>query len=359
MQPEFSPENQKVLFFCRGRGTGHAIPDLAIAEAIEAVAGGVEIRFVSYSTGAACIADAGRPVIDLELPDEAEFLDVLVRAAGLIEWLRPDLVVAHEEFAALPASCVMRCPAMFVTDWFVGEERLVMAALEYASEILFLDGPEGWDVPRQAAGKVQFLGPLLREFDYSSVDRELARRELGLPEDGVVVSVLPGAYATEERVPIADLVLGAFGALDYPVKHLVWVAGDDRERIVGLTEGRDDVSVLGFQDQIDRVMVASDCAITKANRKTVMELEALGIPAIALSPGTNPVDDRRARAARAQVFRMLAEVNVESLRGDILAQVARGVGSPAEVDGVRRPVDVAAERIVGALASVRVAGQSA
>ncbi len=38
-------------------------------------------------------------------------------------------------------------------------------------------------------------------------------------------------------------------------------------------------------------MVASDLAITKANRVTVKELDALGIPSISISHGLNPIDD--------------------------------------------------------------------
>ena len=41
----------------------------------------------------------------------------------------------------------------------------------------------------------------------------------------------------------------------------------------------------------DRLMVASDVAVTKTNRKTVFELQYLGIPTIAASYGLNAGDD--------------------------------------------------------------------
>ena len=42
----------KILFFSRGRGRGHAIPDMQIAKELERQDSEIEIRFVSYGTGA-------------------------------------------------------------------------------------------------------------------------------------------------------------------------------------------------------------------------------------------------------------------------------------------------------------------
>ena len=112
--------------------------------------------------------------------------------------------------------------------------------------------------------------------------------------DSFVISVLPGSWR-EEETPIAGLVLDAFDALPQERKHLLWVAGEDCAAIRERTTGRANVSVKSYDPAIDRIMVASDVAITKANRKTHHELNSLGVPSISLSDGENPIDDLRVR----------------------------------------------------------------
>src|SRR5712691_3677218 len=95
--PEFEREKKKVLFFSRGRGRGHAIPDVEIIRALGAVRPDAEVRIVSYGTGCATFTDLGFPVVDLGLPDTSPIAETSVLAGRLIGWLNPDLVVSHEE----------------------------------------------------------------------------------------------------------------------------------------------------------------------------------------------------------------------------------------------------------------------
>jgi hypothetical protein len=319
--PEFEPNQttnqKKVLFFCRGRGSGHAIPDIEITKELLRLRTDIEVRFVSYATGARTLAEFGFSVIDLDLPELNSLLDVIVLATKVTGWLQPDLVVAHEEFGALPAARVYDRPAIFLTDWFVEAGRITMETLRFADQILFIDKEGCFEEPPQAKGKVTYVGPVLRRFAYSLADRARARGELGLPEEAVVITVLPGSYATEARAPIADLVLRSFDLLDRTSKRLLWVAASDTEALRAKTDSRDDVLVMEREWQIDRLMVASDVAITKANRKTVIELESLGIPSVALSAGLNPIDDARARSCEGVTFRLISETDAELLVSDL------------------------------------------
>jgi UDP-N-acetylglucosamine:LPS N-acetylglucosamine transferase len=287
-------------------------------------------------------------VIDLDLPETNSLLDVMVLATKVTGWLEPELVVAHEEFGALPAAQVYDLPSLFVTDWFVGGDRLIMGALRYAREIVFADWEGRFEEPPQAEGKVRYVGPILREFEYSTADRARARRELGLAEDGTVIAVLPGGYATEERAPIADLVVAAFDRLKGKGKRIVWVAGDDAAELGERYKERDDILVLGREWQIDRVMAASDAAITKANRKTVVELESLGVRQVALSPGVNPIDDQRAMATDGATFRRIEDGTPEQLEADLAEAIRLGPIAREKVEGPRS-ARVAAERIAAAL----------
>lgn len=291
--PEFDPAKKKLLFFSRGRGRGHAIPDIEIVKELQKKSDDIDLRFVSYGTGARTIEEFGFPLIDLGLPEENSLTDTLVLAGKLIGWLQPDLVVSHEEFAVLPAAKIFDKPAVFLTDWFVEPERITMATLRYADEILFLDEPGIFEEPPYVKGKVTYIGPILRRFEYTKKDRNRAREELGLPRDAMVVAVLPGSW-TEERVPSYDLVMGAFDLLDRDPKRLIWVAGADYEMLREKTAGREDILVIERDWKIERIMVACDVAVTKANRKTLLELDHLGIPTVTLSHGSNPIDELRA-----------------------------------------------------------------
>lgn len=345
---EFDPGKRKLLFFTRGRGRGHAIPDIEIVRRLETLREDVDVRFVSYSTGAETLAEFGYKVIDLSLPELNSLLDTVVLSTKVVEWLNPDLVVAHEEFGALPAAKVHDKPTIFITDWFVGPERIIMDALCFADQVLFLDEEGFFEEPPQVQGRVTYVGPVFRRFDYTLDDRQRARRELRLPENATVISVLPGSFATEEIAPIADLVLESFDRLPRPEKRLVWIAGSDVQLLEKKFGSHPGVTIKAHDWQIDRIMVASDVAITKANRKTVIELEYLAVPSIALSSGLNPIDDARAQKTAGATFLRLAEVGAETL----VAEIERAIGrelSPAHRNDSLNGAEGAARCLAAAL----------
>ena len=294
--PEFDEGRRKVLFFSRGRGRGHAIPDMEIVKEMTKAHEDVNVRFVSYGTGARTIERYGFPLIDVGLPDQASHTAMTVIAGRLIASLDPDLVVSHEEFAVLPAAKIFSKRTICITDWFVEPEQLSMACLGYADKILFIDEPGIFEEPPCVQGRVEYVGPVLREFQYGPEDRDRARSELNIPPDAFVVAVLPGSW-TEEKVPIFDPVMEAYDALDRPSKFLIWVAGSDKQMIGDRLAGRQDVLVLEFDPAIERVMVAAQVAVTKSTRKVGSELEALGVPNVALQTGLNRIDDIRRAGA--------------------------------------------------------------
>src|SRR3954462_3562579 len=102
--PEFDPEKRKILFFSRGRGRGHARPDVEIVRELQAMRPDVETRFVSYRPRAETILELGFAVMDLDMAEGGATAEISVAAGRLIRWLDPDLIVSHEEFAAAPAA---------------------------------------------------------------------------------------------------------------------------------------------------------------------------------------------------------------------------------------------------------------
>jgi hypothetical protein len=282
----------KMLFFCRGRGRGHAVPDLVIADEMRRLAPELVPCFVSYGTGADTLAEAGAHVIDLELRDDAPFFEVLVRAGLVIGHERPDVVVAHEEFAALPAAKACNVPTVFIVDFFLPTpDHPWMQCLPYADELLFIERRGLFPEPPGLRCRVSYLGPIVRPMSRTRADRASAREELALSPAATVVSVIPGSWATEDRAPLAPLVHDAFASLPQRDKVLVWVAGQDFTRLSTRFGGASDVRVVEHYSPIETLMVASDVVITKANRGTTLELAQLGIPSVAVSYGLNMVDD--------------------------------------------------------------------
>ncbi len=291
--PAFLTGKLGVLFFSRGRGLGHAVPDLEIAAALLALRPDVDLRFVSYATGANAISAAHWPLFHLDLPEQNPLTLTLVLAAKLIGHLRPALVISHEEFPALPAARIFDRPVVCLTDWFLNDEHYSTQTMQFADSILFLDDAGSYPEPPSLWGRVEYLGCFARQFTYNRTDVTRARQELDLPHDAFVVLALPGAFATEARAPLADLLLPAFHLLDPQNKRLLWIAGTDAATLQARTADDPLIHVMEYEPVIDRLMVACDVAITKGNRKTVLELERLGVPQIAVCYGQNPIDEQR------------------------------------------------------------------
>lgn len=73
----FTPGKRAILWFSRGRGRGHAIPDIEIIRALQQQGSDCEVRIVSYGTGARTFESFGYGVIDLGLSDAGEIADVI------------------------------------------------------------------------------------------------------------------------------------------------------------------------------------------------------------------------------------------------------------------------------------------
>jgi UDP-N-acetylglucosamine:LPS N-acetylglucosamine transferase len=280
----------KVLFFCRGRGRGHAIPDIEITRELLRLRPDIDLVFASYSTGGATLAEAGLPFMDLDLPENVRFVDFSVRATKVILAVRPDFVVSHEEFAALPAAKALGIPTTFIVDFFAPIEVLV-DSLRYADEILFIERRGLFTEPATARGRVRYVGPVLRPLAFTRADRAQARERLGLSQEARIVAVIPGAWASEERAPLFDIAVPAFERLPFENKQLVWIAGRDQAELSARRCGQHDVIVMQDCSPIESLMVASDLALTKSNRGTTIDLASLGVPSISFSWGLNPVDD--------------------------------------------------------------------
>ena len=281
----------EAVFFSRGRGRGHAIPDMEIAQKMLLAKPELNIHFASYSIGAETIRRSDFKLHDLGLPDENPFLETLSKSFTLLAKIEPAFVIAHEEVAPLIAAHLKVIPTVFLTDWFLNDGTFIMQPLGLAKAVFFIEQRGLFDEPAFLKGKVRYFGPLMREMSYSVTDRARAREELAISQDALLLSCLPGGWATEARAPIADLLLGAMELLPEQNKLLFWIAGSEAKALRQRCQGVSQIRVLEHLWPIEQLMVASDLIITKGNRGTIMEAAHLGIPSISLSHGLNAVED--------------------------------------------------------------------
>jgi len=81
--------------------------------------------------------------------------------------------------------------------------------------------------------------------------------------------------------------------------------------------GREDVLVIERCWEIDRLMAATDVAITKMNRITIFELHQLMVPNIALSFDLNPIDDQAVSGLEGVLRIAAKDLRPEELRAAI------------------------------------------
>ncbi|MDE3178182.1 MAG: hypothetical protein KGM47_00870 [Acidobacteriota bacterium] len=56
MSTDGGSEKQTVLLFSHGGGSGHAMPDMAIADELQKIRSDIDLKFVSYGTGPRTLA---------------------------------------------------------------------------------------------------------------------------------------------------------------------------------------------------------------------------------------------------------------------------------------------------------------
>jgi len=286
-----------VLFFSRGKGRGHAIPDIAIADELLRRRQDIGVTFVSYSQGYSTLKAHNKDVIDLGLAEDAPLWDATVAIIRLLQSRRDRLIVSHEEFAVPPIAAAFGLRSVFITDWFSPADSLQMRSLKYASKIIFLDDAGYYEEPAHLSGRVYYVGTVLRPLVVTRQARELTRQRLGIPSAATVILVVPGGsgFHKEDRAPVFDLVAGAYDLLDVPEKRLLWVVGSpDYETLVSKRGDRRDIMILKPHFDFTPTLNASDVLVTKGNRLPLLEAEMFGMPSLSISYGHNPIDDYRA-----------------------------------------------------------------
>ena len=167
---------KRVLFFSRGRGHGHAIPDMEIARVLKAGGADLGITFCSYATGFATFARHSVPAIDMGLPEVNPFFPTMVIAHDLIRKYEPDIVVAHEEFSALIAGRLLNCPTIYLSAWIPSGAGPAVDSMAYADGAVILENEGIFPIPSTMRVTPLYVGPIRRIFEYHRDDKLRAGR---------------------------------------------------------------------------------------------------------------------------------------------------------------------------------------
>jgi hypothetical protein len=170
----------RLLLFSRGRGYGHAVPDVEIFGALTRLNPCVDVHFATYDAGAVALSNLGVKYYDLRLPEANRFLDTLAVSNALIDRVRPDIVVSHEEFAAVVAGKQNGIRTLFLSDWLPERASIQLEAVELADAIILMNDEGLFEVSPGLRSRVRYVGPIVITFRGWSSKVSLGARDCGM-----------------------------------------------------------------------------------------------------------------------------------------------------------------------------------
>ena len=326
-----------ILWFSRGRGRGHAIPDAMIADELRRLAPKVRLTFASYATGATTLRGLQQPVIDLNLPDEPSLPRLMLAASQALERYdaTPIVVVSHEEFAAVAVAKKRgHTPVVYMADWLPPPQTFEARCVESAERLLLLDWAAHCPCPEYMRPRARYTGPIFG-LTTETTAREAARCWLGVLASTKVVLLAPGSTSShsEQVSPLLDLFLESWDRVSTADKRAFWLA-DSREAAILLGHPRAaEINILPPQRRLVDVMAACDLVITKGNRITTLEAAFMGIPSMSITYQVNPIDDRRIAVIADHVRLEARTATPARVAAQIAEGLARGLRSPSGVTG--------------------------
>jgi UDP-N-acetylglucosamine--N-acetylmuramyl-(pentapeptide) pyrophosphoryl-undecaprenol N-acetylglucosamine transferase len=343
-----------------GGTAGHVVPALAIADALRD--SGAQVQFVGGERAEAeLVPQAGYPFhrlavagLDRRNPLKAAravglAAAAVVRARKLLRRIGADAVIGGGGYVAGPvglAAVSLRLPLVLTeADSHLGMSNRMLA--RYARRVFLAFPIEG-----RGGERYEVVGrPVPR--DTGRVDRDAARRRLGLSEDAPCLLVFGGSIGART---LNDAALEGFAREDAPCQVLHACGRRDfpdlqrrLEELGSPAHYRLFEYVTPFAD----ALAAADLAVARSGG-SVFELAAAGVPSI-LVPYPHATADHQAGNARymadagAAVVVGDAEVSAERLRsevGALLAAPERLEAMRASARAVARPD--AADRVAAA-----------
>lgn len=315
---------ERPIVIAGGGTAGHILPGLSIAEAL--VRRGVprdRLRWIGSSRGqeASLVPPSGLE-LDL-LPgrgiqrrltlENVGAVAGLVVAAWRAFWIvgrtRPAVVLSlggYASAAASAAAVVWRVPVVVAEQNAVaGAANRVIGRFARAAAVPF----DGTGLPRAVVtgnpvrDEVLAVRPATDALEAFAARRRDARREMGLPETGLVVAVFAGSLGSRRiNEAMAGVVESWGGRTDLPESvHVHHVVGRrDADTFVRPTVpdgGAVTYAAHEYEERMALLLAAADVAVCRSGGTTVAELAVVGLGGILVPLPIAPGDHQRHNAA--------------------------------------------------------------
>lgn len=299
-----------------GGGTGgHIYPAIAIADKIKEKHPRSEILFVGTKRGLEStivpksgykirfitVSGFSRKNLLKNVKTGFDLLRGTLQAKKIIREFRPDVVIGTGGYVSAP---VVREAAKKEILTYIHEQNAFPGVtnkfLEKYADRVFVAFPEAQEYFKYRK-KIIVSGNPVREA-FRRADREKAREHLSIPHDAFVILSFGGSRGAK-RINEAVLPLIDFVA-DQKDAYIVLATGsryygEVQAKLKGKNiEGRDDVSLLEYIDDMPSYLAAADLVISRSGALTVSEIVACGKAAI-LIPSPNVTGNHQYHNAKA------------------------------------------------------------
>ncbi len=284
----------KIIIACGGSG-GHIFPGIALARELTERDGQNDILIVcskrpfdreilaksgcSFEAIPCCPYKATVNTVKIFI-FLVSFFSSLFASLSLLRRYRPDCVAGFGGFVSVPvifAAWILKIPRLI-------HEQNVIAGMANKTVSLFADRVAVSFADTEKffnKEKVIDLGNPLRKSLFG-IDRNMARRELGLDRDAVILLILGGSQGARF---INKVIISAITGMSEDEKRglqLIHITGRyDYDYVKDkYSESNIDSRVFPFLDEIENAYAAADLVISRAGATTIAELTCLGKPSI-------------------------------------------------------------------------------
>lgn len=225
-----------------------------------------------------------------------------LQAIRLIAVHRPEVIVSVGGYAAAP--CCLGA-VLFRVPLVLAEANAVPGAVHRLFSRFAAASATSW--PNTALRRAQVTGNPVRDEirvlaeTSRETARENARRELGIPSDRIMVSILGGSLGARSINNAANSLKQLWiGRGDVAIFHVVGARDwDDTMNVIDDGHGLWTRAVQ-YQDDMAQLYAASDVFVCRAGATTCAELAVVGMPAVIVplpnTPGNHQVANAQALA---------------------------------------------------------------
>lgn len=272
-----------------GGSAGHTSPLLATADALRRLDPTVEVTALGTPRGleGRVVPEAGYPLemippVPLPRRPSADLVRVPARlrgavkgALGVVDRIRPDVVVGFGGYVSVPAYLAARRRHLPI----VVHEGNALPGIANKLGARFTTHV-ATSFPETPLRHARYVGLPIRRM-ISTLDRpalrEEARRTFGLDADLPTVLVFGGSQGARRLNQSVSAAADAFDAAGVQVLHVV---GANGEASVERAPGRPAYVVVPYVDRMDLAYAAADLVVCRAGANTVTEVASVGLPAV-------------------------------------------------------------------------------